>query len=236
MGEVVIAFDPLPVNTAFQVVAVARNPLDVGKFFRMYGFDVNGFPIYDTDGEAGFSVPIGMLGSLTPPNPAGASLVRCERVFRDPTLSFIDLWSCDSTGKLLQWLSTYWPDETEPKYRRIMLGISPTMWQGAGGGVPTNPVIRMRYRKRWRKVHSLTDPIHLRSRQAIYTAFQGSQLRGLNAMMAPGQGIMLERAAYETAVKYLNDEWRSLHPQEGLDLQVDELTWPAVMNNYESMT
>jgi hypothetical protein len=47
---------------------------------------------------------------------------------------------------------------------------------------------------------------------------------------------MLERAAYETAVKYLNDEWRSLHPQEGLDLQVDELTWPAVMNNYESMT
>ena len=116
MGEVIFAFDPLPVNTPFQVVAIARNPGDQGSDFRMYGYDTNELPIYDSDGREGFLVPVGAVGSVPAPNSAGADMVRGERIFRDPTSGFIDLWSCDSAGNLIQFLATYWPDETEPKY------------------------------------------------------------------------------------------------------------------------
>ena len=94
----------------------------------------------------------------------------------------------------------------------------------------------MMYRKRWRKITALTDPIHLRSRKAIIEAIKAWSLSdNQQAVMAPGQGMTMERAALEVAVKYLNDEWRSLHQNEGLDIQVDEDLWPSITNNYESM-
>lgn len=234
LGEVVLAFDPLPVNTAFNLVAFCVNPQDAGSDLRAYGYDTNGLPIYDSDGTEGLLVPVRTPGSISPPNPAGANMVRCERIFRDPTSGFVNLWSCDSTGKPIQLLSTYWPDETEPKYRRIRTGSRPTQFLGTG--LPQYPVIRMRYRKRWRKITGFTDPIHLRSRKAILQAFSAWQLGNNDqSVMAPGQGVQMERAALEIAVKYLNDEWRSLHQREGLGIQVDEDLWPAVMNNWESM-
>lgn len=234
MGEFVLAFDPLPVNQPFQLVAIARNNMDAGSSLRIYGYDINQLPIYDADGTEGFLVPVGASGSVPAPNPAGAGMVRCTRVFRDPTSGFIDLWSCDSSGNLKQFLSTYWPDETEPKYRRMRLGERPVI--GSAGGEPRYPVLRIRYRKRWSKITSLTDPIHLRSRKAIIEAMKAWSLSdNQQAVMAPGQGITMERTALEVAVKYLNDEWRSLHQQEGLAIQVDEDLWPAVMNNFETM-
>lgn len=235
MGEVVFAFDPFPLGQPFNVIALARNPADAGADFRIYGYDANNLPIYDSDGSEGVLVPVGQSGNLLTPNLAGSNMVRCERIFRDQTTGYVDLWSCDESGNLIQFLATYWPDETEPKYRRIRLGTAPFRF-GLNGTV-SYPVVRMRYRKRWRKVTSLTDPIHLRSRKAIIEAMKAWSLSDNNqAVMAPGQGVQMERAALKIAVEYLNDEWRSMHPNEGLDIQVNEDVWPAVMNNWETMT
>lgn len=234
LGEVVFAFDPLPVNTPFQVVAVARNPMDAGASFRIYGYDTDQLPIYDSDGTEGVLVPVGTSSSIFAPNPSGSNMVRCTRVFRDSTAGFVDLWSCDGFGNLIQFLSTYWPDETEPKYRRMRLSERPLTTFATG--TPFYPVIRMRYRKRWRKITALTDPIHLRSRKAILAAMDAWSLATNNqAVMAPGQGMTMERNALEVAVKYLNDEWRSMHSKEGLDIQVDPDLWPSITNNYEGM-
>lgn len=233
LGEVVLAFDPLPVNTAFNMVAFAVNPMDAGSDLRAYGYDINGLPIYDSDGTEGYLVPVRAVGSVSPPNPSGAGMVRCERIFRDPTAGFVNLWSCDSAGNPIQLLSTYWPDDTEPKYRRIRTGTRP---RTNFTGLPQYPVIRMRYRKRWRKITSMTDPIHLRSRKAILQGFSAWSLANNNdATMAPGQGIEMERNALKIAVEYLNDEWRSTHQREGLEVQVDSDLWPGVMNNQETM-
>lgn len=234
LGEVVFAFDPLPVNAPFQVVALARNPIDTGSSFRIYGYDSKQLPIYDRDGTEGVLVPVGTSSSIFAPNPAGSNMVQCTRVFRDPTAGFVDLWSCDGSGNLIQFLSTYWPDETEPKYRRMRLSERPL--STVASGTPFYPVLRIRYRKRWRKITSLTDPIHLRSRKALLAAMDAWSLATNNqAVMAPGQGMTMERNALEVAVKYLNDEWRSMHSKEGLDIQVDADLWPSITNNYEGM-
>lgn len=226
IGEFVLAFDPLPVNTAFNVVAIATNPLDAGSNFRIFGTDTNQLPIYDSDGSKGFLVPVGTGSTVFPPNPAGANLLRVERIFRDATSGFVNLWSCDALGNLIQLLGTYGPDETEPKYRRIRLGQRPLT---SATGSPQYPVMRMRYRKRWTKITSLTDPLHLRSRKAIIEGMKAVGLGALQtATMAPGQGLTMERAAFEVALKYLNDEWRALHQREGLDIQVDTDLWPGV--------
>ena len=156
-------------------------------------------------------------------------MVRCTRIFRVPTAGFIDLWSCDGSGNLVQFLSTYWPDETEPKYRRMRLSQRP--FSTFATSTPFYPVLRMRYRKRWLKITSLTDPIHLRSRKALLAAMDAWSLATNNqSVMAPGQGMTMERNALEVAVKYLNDEWRSMHQWEGLDIQVDPDLWPSITN------
>lgn len=230
IGEFVIAFDPLPVNTAFQVVAVASNAIDMGANFRIFGYDANNLPIYDSDGSKGFLVPVTTSSGVFAPNPAGANMVRIERITRDASSGFVNLWSCDSSGNLIQLLGTYWPDETEPKYRRIRLGQRPVL--SSLSGVVQYPVMRMRYRKRWTKITSLTDPLHLRSRKAIIEGMKAVTLAAnQTSVMAPGQGFTMERNALEVAAKYLNDEWRSLHQREGLDIQVDQDLWPSVTHN-----
>jgi len=235
LGEVLMAFDPLPINAPFNLVAIARNPPDVQASFRVYGTDINQLPIYDSDGSEGFLVPIGTSGGVQAPNPAGSNMVRCTRVFKDATTGFVDLWTCDGSGNLIQFLSTYWPDDTDPKYVRIRVVSRPRT--SAASGTPLYPVIRMRYRKRWKKITSFTDPIHLRSRKAILEGIAAWSLKDNNqAVMAPGQGLAMERAGLELAVKYLNDEWRSMHPREGLDIQVDADLWPAVLHHSEMMT
>jgi hypothetical protein len=114
----------------------------------------------------------------------------------------------------VQFLSLYWPQDTEPSYRQIRIGAFCKR-------------IRVRYRKNYLKVSDLTDPIHVRNRTAIILAMTGLQAMkqggggaSISAFM-PTAGVQIAADQINMAVDMLNDEWRVMHPSEGISIQWD---------------
>jgi hypothetical protein len=81
--------------------------------------------------------------------------------------------------------------------------------------------IRMRYRKRWLKITSLTDPVHVRSRSAMFNA--------MRAVMTATQDPQSAALLLEAAKDQLNKEWRTTHPNEELGIQIDPSVWGGSM-------
>jgi hypothetical protein len=112
-----------------------------------------------------------------------------------------------------QFLSLYWPQDTEPMYRQIRVGAFCKR-------------IRVRYRKNYLKVNDLSDPIHVRNRTAVVLAMTGLAAmksgggQAMNTFM-PTAGVQIASDQLNLAVDMLNDEWRVMHPQEGIQLQWD---------------
>jgi hypothetical protein len=102
----------------------------------------------------------------------------------------------------------FWPGVAEPKFRTIKIGQQAV-------------TVRLRYKKRWLKISGLTDPIHLRSRSAIFNALRSIQM----ATTDPNGAMGLLQAAKQL----LNQEWRATHPHEGLELQFDPAIWGGSM-------
>jgi hypothetical protein len=75
----------------------------------------------------------------------------------------------------------------------------------------------MRYRKRWLKVTSLTDPIHLKSRIAV--------LAMVRAMKYMAEGKIKEGDAMEMkALQYLTEEKLAKSPNSSFSIQFDTST------------
>lgn len=184
------------------IVAVPDSELDNGLALQVYGEDQNGREV-----------------CVTPPCTCGSYavdgtqplIIRVTRVVKPLSVGCIRLIAVglDSAQTLLGY---YYPDELEPKYRAIRLASKSAVR------------IRVRYRKRWRKITSLFDPMHLRSRLAIT-----SMLRALKAQYA---GDAANAVNYETlAVNYLAEERIAMNPTESLSLQFDTGTSPAHTHN-----
>lgn len=198
IGEMPCAF---PLAAPSYLVASPVNVQDNNTPVRVYGFDINDLPVYGLDGNLGVSITCEQnsfdISSQTNP------FKRIERIVLGTPQSFIELFATDGT-QYLQNLGTFWPDVAEPKFRVIKIGQQAT-------------TVRMRYRKRWTKIRSLTDPIHMRSRSAMMNALRSLQ----TAITDPGaanQQLML-------AKDLLNKEWRSVHPNEELGVQIDSTIW-----------
>ena len=128
------------------------------------------------------------------------TIARIERITKEPTTGFCQLVGYEPNQKATIPIGYYFPDETEPNYRRIKLG-SMCAWA------------RMRYRKRQIKVTSLTDPLHLKSKLAIVTALRS--VKALEKDPAAAQ-------AFETkAVEYLSREQASRNPAETFSVQFE---------------
>ena len=202
IGEMPCAF---PLLSPSYLVANPISSADNGILVRAYGIDQNDLPIYGTDGNLGSLITCEQ-GSF---NISGQQLPfkRIDRITLGEPQGFIELFATDGT-QYLQNLGTFWPNISEPKFRVIRIGQKAV-------------TVRLRYRKRWTKITSLTDPLHMRSRSAMMNALRSI----MTAVQDPNGAQVLLMAAKDQ----LNKEWRSTHPHEQLGLQIDPATWGASM-------
>jgi hypothetical protein len=227
-------------------------PQDNGAKVVVYGYDDQENPVINAQGQWGVEVPC-QFGEFVP---APYVFNRVERVTKDPTLSFVNLFgfnalfnpatplppnfqspSCplpgcppeippdcitppglqNPTGQT-DWLAMYWPWDIEPQYRLIRVG---TMCKR----------VRIRYKKNWTKIESLTDPLHVRSRQAIILAMTGLATMntgggGSNASpFQPTAPVQIATDQLDLAVTLLDDEWRSRNPHATIQLQWSRNTY-----------
>jgi hypothetical protein len=204
VGEMPCAF---PMLSSSYLVAAPMIPADDGVSIRAYGIDPNDLPIYSlSDKNLGARITCEQ-GSYDISDQQ-LPFKRVDRiVIGGPPQSFIQLFATDGT-QYLQNLGTFWPNISEPKFRVIKIGQQAV-------------TVRLRYRKRWVKISSLTDPLHMRSRSAVFNAIRSVQ----TAVTDPnGAQVLLQSAKNQ-----LNAEWRASHPHEEMGLQVDSSIWGGSM-------
>ena len=200
VGEMPCAF---PLAAPSYLVASPLDSADNGLPIRAYGIDVNDLPVFGPDGNPGASITCEQ-NSFDISGQPGAPWKVIERIVIQGTAQgFVQLNATDGT-QYLQNLGTYWPGVPEPKFRVIRIGQKAV-------------TIRLRYRKRWLKITSLTDLIHLRSRSAMLALMRAIQ----TGMTDPQGAAVLQQAAKVL----LNQEWRANHPHEELSIQVDPAIW-----------
>lgn len=204
IGEFPCAF---PLTSPSYLVAQPVSSGDNGTPIRIYGIDQNDLPIYSlSDGRLGARISCEQTAYDI--SDQQFPYKRIDRIVIEGTAqSFINLYATDGT-QLLQTLGTFWPGVAEPRFRVIKIGQKAV-------------TIRLRYKKRWLKISSLTDPIHLRSRSAVFNA-----LRSIQTATTDPNGAM---GLLQAAKGLLNQEWRATHPREGLELQFDPATWGGSM-------
>jgi hypothetical protein len=116
---------------------------------------------------------------------------RITRIIKGSSKGFIKLIGTKVGDPAVTNVLGYWmPDELEPNYRKIKLP------RGCER-------VRIMYRMRDRKVQSLTDPLHLRSKTAILTQLKANEL----LMSAKSAADLQQAEALEAkALRYLIDE------------------------------
>jgi hypothetical protein len=159
---------------------------------RIYSIDVNGNPV------DGFLVPTSQDDA-----PTTSQLVdRIERITKSATSGYVSLFGYDTSGGTQVTLGYYWPDETEPNYRRIKIP-------------QTCKTVRIMYRRKELKFSTFTDPIHLKSKSAIVMM--------MRAMKANENGKFQDAETLESkAVQYLSEEQAIMNQSEIPELEVDD--------------
>jgi hypothetical protein len=197
-GTVCTAFE-LP--SAAYLCAIAENPADMESQVVVYGTDDSGLPLVDPDGTEGltlYATNSHFAGFLD-----NQKVAYISRIEKDATQGFVRLSTTDGLKEVFS-LATYYPDETVPQYQRIRIPEPAAQ-------------VRIRYRKRWRKITSLTDPIHLKSRMAIVLMMQ--------AMLESGTDVASSAAKMAMATQLCNEEWQSSNPLETPMVQIDDSIW-----------
>lgn len=207
VGEMPCAF---PLQSPSYLVASPVSAVDDGTLIRAYGIDQNDLPIYSVN-DKNLGVTVTCQQNSFDISDQALPFKRIDRIVilgsasQYQPQSFIDLYATDGT-QYTQSLGTFWPNIPEPKFRVIKIGQQAV-------------TVRLRYRKRWTKITSLSDPLHMRSRSAIFNA-----LRSIQTAITDPNGAML---LLQTAKQLLNAEWRAVHPHEELGIQVDPAIWGA---------
>lgn len=202
VGEMCCAF---PLAAPSFLVAYPMSSADNGTPVRAYGIDPTDLPIYGPDGNLG--APITCEQGSYDISGQEQPFKRIDRIVIGSPQSFIQLYATDGT-QYLQNLGTFWPNVPEPKFRVIRIGQQ-AVW------------VRMRYRKRWLKITSLTDLVHMRSRSAMFNAMRAV----MTAATDPNAANLLIMAGKDQ----LNKEWRATHPNEELQIQIDPSIWGGSM-------
>jgi hypothetical protein len=202
VGEMCCAF---PLAAPSYLVAYPMSSADNLTPVRAYGIDPTDLPIYGPDGNLG--APITCEQNSFDISGQEQPFKRIDRIVIGSPQSFIQLYATDGT-QYLQNLGTFWPNVPEPKFRVIKIGQQAV-------------TVRLKYRKRWLKITSLTDPVHMRSRSALFNAMRSIQ----TAQSDPMSANVLIMAAKDQ----LNKEWRATHPNEELIINIDPSIWGGSM-------
>ena len=196
-----------------RIFAVCDNSLDNDAAIRVYGYEiVDGIEKRVMTGDLdGFLVPC--KNTLTIPGGYTRKFSRIERITKPATKGFVKLFILKEDNTLGDMLGYYTPAETEPKYRLIKVAIG------------KEARIRIRYRRRFSKLTSLLDPIHLRSRQGVITMLRALEI----AKTDPNASSVMQGLA----LKYVSDQQWSDNPTQTGSLQFDEGTMPGVTDNIQ---
>lgn len=99
---------------------------------------------------------------------------KVERILRDATIGFGHLYAFD-TGATSSPVAIgyYYPDETEPQYSKILLGLS-SQYPTQTVARPTN--VRIKYQRKTYKISSMLDYIPLRNKLAVAMACRAIDL------------------------------------------------------------
>lgn len=185
-----------------RLVAIPELAADNGKTLRVFGHDEDDTPIRSLeDGKYvdGYSYTLNtahVVPLLTSPR-----FARITRIFRDETKGFVTLEGFDDNLNAATRIGFYYPDETEPNYRRIKLP-SKCAW------------VRIRYRTRTQKITSLTDPLHLKSKLAIVRMVKAIAL-------FDGDKYAEAEKAEMKALQALCEEQSATHPLEIPEFKVE---------------
>lgn len=213
-----------------QLVAMPELAQDNGARVTVYGFYQDA-PVLDNRGQWGVEIPC----YKDKFKPATYIFDRIDRVSKDPTYGFINLFGVNPLAigiaqpiyppqpiyapEQVIFLSMYWPQDTEPQYRLIRIG---TMCKR----------IRIRYKKNWNKIENLTDPLHVRSREAIILAMtgvaamrSGGSAGAMTSQFMPTAGVQIAMDQINLAVDMLDDEWRARNPHQAVTLQWAQSTY-----------
>jgi hypothetical protein len=203
VGEMPCAF---PLQSPSYLVAAPYNTADEATPIRAYGIDQNDLPIYSA-GDGNLGARITCEQNSFDISDQALPFKRIDRIVLGEPQSFIQLYATDGT-QYLQPLGVFWPNVSEPRFRVIKIGQQAV-------------TVRIRYRKRWTKITSLTDLLMMRSRSAMLNALRSIQ----TAIQDPNGANILLMAAKQL----LNAEWRATHPHEELNIKVDPATWGGSM-------
>jgi hypothetical protein len=213
-----------------QLLAMPELAQDNGCMITVYGFNED-VPVLNSSGQWGVQIPCFKDRF----KPAPYVFTRVDRVSKDPTYGFINLFAVNALAPIVtppifpppdpvyppgqvEFISMYWPQDTEPMYRIFRVG---TMCKR----------VRLRYKKNWARFENLTDPIHCRSREAIIlamTAIATMRTGGSGTMGSPFQPtapVQIAQDQLQLAVQLLDDEWAARNPHATITLQWAQSTY-----------
>jgi hypothetical protein len=204
LGEFPCAFPML--NPSF-LVAQPVSPSDDGTPIRIYGIDEGDLPIYSVSDKR-LGARVSCATASYDISDQSVPFKRIDRIVIEGTAqSFIQLYATDGVN-ILQNLGTFWPGVAEPKFRVIKIGQKAV-------------TVRLRYKKRWLKIQGLSDPLHIRSRTAIFNVLRSISVSPTDPQMSAALLI--------SAKENMNKEWRATHPHEELQIQIDPSVWGGSM-------
>lgn len=229
-----------------QLYAQPELAQDNGARITVFGY-LNEVPVLNSRGQWGVDIPC-YSGRYIP---STAIFDRVERVTKDPSYGFINLFAYnpyfDPSTPVLQngdwcpppgypqqippacvtpggpqnpygqtdFVAMYWPWDVEPQYRLIRVGAMCKR-------------VRLRYKKNWLKITQLTDPLHVRSREAIILAMAavstmrtGGTGQANTSQFMPTAPVQIAMDQLQLAGQLLDDEWSARNPHATITIQ-----WP----------
>lgn len=192
LGDVVTLVD---ITEERNLIYKTDSSADNGKTITIYGYDEN-----DKWIVGGITLN-GDSNAVFPTHSSHTKVKRIDRIVRQATTGFASLIADNE-----DLIGYYYPDETEPNYKRIKLPDS-TCW------------IRMRYKKRSLKITSLSDQLHLRSRMAILAA-----LSSIQAMRAEKPDLQTAGVLEAKALQLLTEEKNHRDPHGSFSFSFDTAT------------
>lgn len=197
-GDVVTFRD---VNYSQKLVAIPDLSSDIGTPMRGYGY-YQGKRIMTADLggvlQDGFPIDVNMSGATS----TNQFVDRIDRITKGVSNGFIKLLGFDSSRNVQTTLGYYWPDETEPRYKRS--------W------IPTaSATVRIKYRKRTLKIGALTDPLHLTSKTAVVRMLMSIKFMDEKDY----KSAEIER---QQAIQFMTDEQNSNNPLSYPELEFED--------------
>lgn len=188
------------IATAGPLRLTISNASDAGKTVRLFGLDQNGVDVYSADGSLGLNVTLANPSVTTSQQFSAVSGVQAPatiiapwtlNVFNTPTVTL---------------LSTYYPGETAPRYRRYQTG-------------ELEEAVQLICNRRYVQLRNETDWVIPGSLSALRY--------GLKMLAYESAGQLAEAsAAFDRALEFLNQEAKSARGGGRITLNIDStLMW-----------